>query len=190
MKGSSIMPATLTAPHAAAPTVLLSVSVGDLSNCERAVALYASDMPTGYRQKGRDYSQLCAWIVQGAALLGLGELYRSAAYAYGYRLLWLADLTTADQQRAHTLRFPDGHRFDKAERLAGLVTCFADLGMSDAALERAGRPAVEGNCRCYGSGWIRDRDDADDPTTEYAMNCPGHNPNALGSAYAPQSVIA
>ncbi|WP_328725244.1 hypothetical protein [Streptomyces sp. NBC_00259] len=184
------MPATLTAAHAAAPLVPVSVSVRDLSNCERAVALYASDMPTGYRQRGRDYSQLCAWIVQGAARLRLGELYRSAAYAYGYRLLCLADLTTADQQRAHALRFPDGGRFEKAERMAGLVTCFAGLGMSGAAMERGDRPGVEGNCRCYGSGWIRDRDDADDPTTEYAMNCPGHNPHALGSAYPAKWVIA
>ncbi|MEV0962723.1 hypothetical protein AB0J25_09030 [Streptomyces sp. NPDC049910] len=168
----------------------MSVSVRDLSNCERAVALYASDMPTSYRQKGRDYSRLCAWIVQGAARLGMGELYRSAAYAYGYRLLWLARLTTPSQRQAHALRFPDGGRFDKAERLASLVTCFADLGMSEAAIKRGDRPAVEGDCRCYGSGWIRDRDDADDPTTEYAMNCPGHNPNASGSAYAAKSVIA
>ncbi|MGW3404392.1 hypothetical protein [Streptomyces zhihengii] len=153
------------------------------------MALYASDMPSGYRVKGRPDSELCAWMVQGAVRLGLGELYRSAAYANGFRLMWMGRWTTADQERAHAARFPDGRRLDTAERMASLVGFRGGLGMSDAAIARGKRPAVEGACFCRGSGWILDRDDPDDPTTEYAVNCPGHNPNALGSAYPVKPVI-
>lgn len=184
------MPATLTAPHAAVSRpVSRPLSVGDLSNCERALALYASDMPTEYRQKGRDYTSLCAWIIQGATRLGLAELYRSASYAYGYRLLCLADLATPAQTRTHEVRFPDSVRLEKAESLGTLITCFADVGMTEAALERASQPEVEGNCRCRTSGWIREREDPNDPSTVYAISCPVHNPNAIGNPFPVKVVL-
>src|SRR5689334_16551534 len=118
-KGSSIMPATLTRSH---PASLLPsaqpLSPSGLSNMERAVALYASDMPQRFLMRPGTEATVAAWILQGAARLGFDEVQRSAACAYGYRLLWLADLTTAEQDRAHQRRFPNARRWDRAERLA------------------------------------------------------------------------
>ncbi|MFD9966663.1 hypothetical protein ACFWYA_00565 [Streptomyces sp. NPDC059011] len=146
---------------------------------ERAVALYASDMPAGFRYEKGDEETLSGWIVQGAVWLGLEELFRSAACACGYRRLWLADLATAEQRRAHRARFADARRLDLAERLASLVSVFAGVGMAQEAKDRAGRPLVEGACRCGGTGWITDGLDPDDPLTAYFRACPGHNPNGV-----------
>jgi hypothetical protein len=184
------MPATLTASPSASPVSLelgAAVSViANLSNQERAVALYASDMPTAYKATGKSYAAVIAWILQGVARLGLAEVHRSAAYAYGYRLLWLADLTTQEQDQAHQSRFPNGRRWDRAERLASAFTMWGYCRMTRAAKDRAGRPQVEGSCRCGGSGWITECLDPDDPTTRTARNCPGHNPNgSTGSGQVP-----
>ncbi|MGW0209150.1 hypothetical protein ACWDZ8_26280 [Streptomyces sp. NPDC003233] len=87
-------------------------------------------MPTAYKATGKSYAAVIAWILQGAARLGLAEVHRSAAYAYGYRPLWLADLTTREQDQAHQSRFPSGRRWDRAERLASAFTVWGPCRMT------------------------------------------------------------
>ncbi|MEU1896687.1 hypothetical protein [Streptomyces pristinaespiralis] len=178
------MPATLTAPH---PAPVLSpvetVPVSELSNQERAVALYASDMPTRFRMRRDDEAMVHGWIIQGASRLGLQEVHRLAAAAYGYRLLWLADLATADQTRAHERRFPNARRFSKAETTATLFTVKTNVPMSQAAKDR--RPQVEGSCPCRGTGWMADAVDPTDPVTAFMIACPVHNRHGLRPAPRP-----
>lgn len=131
------MPALLEAVHSA------RVSVRELSNMERAVALYASEMPTSYRVRQFDADQLCGWILQGAERLGLEELYRSAACASGYMRLWVEDEATTRHTAAHTARFPAEKRFRLAMRMASMVTLGPIPEVSDAALERSDRPIYE-----------------------------------------------
>jgi len=184
------MPATLTAPHFVpaavdSPTVL----VADLSSVERAVALYSSDMPTGFARRTReDDAQLCDWIIQGAVRLGLDELHLSAAYVQSYRVLKMAKLATSDQERAHRRRFANSARLTTAHEAAVITTCFV-ISPTREAIKRSTRPAVEGNCRCHASGWIRQRQDLDDASSSYAINCPGHNPNGTGSPISRKPVI-
>ncbi|MEU6424033.1 hypothetical protein [Streptomyces spiralis] len=140
------------------------------------MALYASDMPLRFLMRPGNEATVLAWILQGVARLGLAEVRRSAAYAYGYRLLWLADLTTQEQDQAHRRRFADERRWDRAERLASSFTVWSGYPMTQAAKDRALRPEVEGACRCGGTGWIAEYLDSSDPTTRAERNCPGHNP--------------
>ncbi|PWI09611.1 hypothetical protein DIZ27_16140 [Streptomyces sp. NWU339] len=121
-----------------------TVSLSDLSNGERAVALYASDLPDGYRYKRGDDAQLVAWIIQGATRLGLDRLCRMAALEAGYRRLRALKRVTAEQKRAHAERFPDPKRDRRAGELAALVTHLAS--MSDEAQERGGRFLLDGPC--------------------------------------------
>lgn len=168
------MPATLVAePVAPVVPSVPAVSVAELSNGERAVALYASDMPTRYRNRRGDLALLTFWVLQGVMRLGLDELYRSAAYAYGYRLLWAAGSATPEQDAAHARRFPSAARLDRAERLAAVLTCRSE--MTPEARKRGLRPLVEGACDCAGTGWVAyDMGDG----TDALQACPGHNPDA------------
>ncbi|QKW02863.1 hypothetical protein [Streptomyces sp. NA02536] len=118
--------------------------VEDLSNGERTVALYASDLPDGYRYKRGDTAQLVAWIIQGANRLGLDRLRHIAALEGGYRRFVARDMATAEQERAHAERFPDPERDRRAGELAALVTYF--VSMSDEARERGLRFLLDGPC--------------------------------------------
>ncbi|MGW0599672.1 hypothetical protein ACWD11_21290 [Streptomyces sp. NPDC002776] len=170
------MPATLVAEHVVPSTLALSVK--DLSNGERAVALYASDMPSRYRGHRGDSDQVTAWVLQGAARLGLDELYRSAACAYGYRLLRLAGSATPEQDAAHARRFPSASRRNCAERVATALTFGSE--MTPEARKRGGRTLVEGACHCAGTGWIPF--DMGDGTFAHQA-CPGHNPEGRMPLY-------
>ncbi|WP_405615589.1 hypothetical protein OG292_20780 [Streptomyces sp. NBC_01511] len=181
------MPATLVAPHAAPEVSAASlVSVENLSNGERMVALYASDMPDRFRYQRGDTAKLVAWVVQGAARLGLDELYRSAAYAHSYRLLWLTKMATEEQTRAHTDRFANARRLDRAESAAATLLCGPDrIDVAPSAVVRSRRSMVEGACYCEGAGWLPY--DMGDGT--YALTaCPGHNPD--GTMPTPSAVIS
>ncbi|MFD5099353.1 hypothetical protein [Streptomyces albidochromogenes] len=182
------MPATLTTPHlvpASAPVPTLSVQ--DLSNMERAVALYASGMPSccdgsrAYRPKMHD------WIIQGAQRLGQHELRLSAAYLRGFILLDMAGLATPDQKRAHRVRFPNAARLHRAEQSASGFTWF-EVAPSSTAHARGLRLMVEGDCLCGETGWINASTDPDDPTCAVLRNCPVHNPN--GTRPVRQAVAA
>ncbi|MER6526792.1 hypothetical protein [Streptomyces sp. NPDC001508] len=148
------MPATLVAPHA--PIVAL---VEELSSWERAVALYASDMPTAYRSQGREDSNLLGWIKQGVARLGRDETRRQASYLAGYRRVWLRELVTPEIARRHSERFPSARRLNTAEDKA------ATSIMSLARVTPAARSlpvVIDGACpTCDGAGklwgtWIID----------------------------------
>ncbi|MGW4021045.1 hypothetical protein [Streptomyces sp. NPDC005009] len=166
------MPATLVAEHLVPLTSV--VTVEELSNSERVIALYVSDMPTRYRFRRGDMDRVIAWTIQGAMRLGLEELYRSAAYAYGYRLLSGANWLTPEQEKAHARRFPSAARLDRAEDLGALLTSSRNVRMSPEARERGRRPLVEGACHCAGTGWVAyDMGDG----TDALQACPGHNPD-------------
>jgi hypothetical protein len=110
---------------------------------ERAVALYASDLPTDFRYRASDDARLCDWIVQGADRLGAEALHHSASGAADYLLWWVRDQATASQTAAHVARFPDQARFNLAQRMASAVTMWVVPGMSQAALDRGSQVTVE-----------------------------------------------
>ncbi len=176
------MPATLVAEHVA-PTAP-AVRVSDLSNAERAVALYASDKPTKYAYKRGDEAQVEAWIVQGALRMGLEDLYQSAAFLRGFRML--AHVATSEQKKAHRARFPQAARLNRAESLASLSLLMIEV--SDTAVQRNSSAQVEGACLCGGTGWSAFCFDPDEPTASALVACPGHNPNGFmptpGRVYA------
>ncbi|MXM62344.1 hypothetical protein GR925_02495 [Streptomyces sp. HUCO-GS316] len=124
------MPATLVSLHAAS-----AVSVEDLNNREREIALYASDMPTTYRYRVSDEETLKNWITQGAARIGLDALYVLAAENREYRRRWLNGQTTPAETAAHTRRFPESRRLRRSGELASTFTVY-HVGVSDTAKTR------------------------------------------------------
>ncbi len=140
------MPATLVAPHA--PTTVL---VEDLEAMERAVALYASDMPTGYRLQGSEDSNLVGWIMQGVARLGREEIRQRASRLRGHRKLWLRGMTTAEIDRRHKVRFPSKRRLGIAESMASTTVFWISVAPAARVL-----PAViDGPCpKCDGAGKV------------------------------------
>jgi hypothetical protein len=141
------MPATLVASHVASSApAAVAVSLSDLSNGERTVALYASDMPDRFDYKRGDHDRLVAWIIQGATRMGLERLHCTAALDSGYRRCFLAKRLTPELKRAQTERFPSPKRLRRAGELAALVTHNTRGEMSDAARERSGRYLLDGPC--------------------------------------------
>lgn len=140
------MPATLVAPHVVPATL-----IEELSGMERAVALYASDMPNRYGWP--DTSAVVGWIVQGVARLGREEIRRRASFLAGHRKLWLRDMTTPEINRRHKKRFPSARRLGVAEELASGSIMWITVAPAARNL-----PAViDGTCpRCDGAGklWV------------------------------------
>lgn len=168
------MPATPVRLHSL-PAVLIELR--GLSNAERSVALYVSDMPDRYRYQREDYAQLESWIIQGATRLGLERLYRLAALLSGYRLAWVEECTSAVQEQAHAERFPKTARLDRAARMASIVSL--DSPMSEAAKARGLHPQFDGGCpTCEGAGqvwerWIAPGCDWEEEGYEPCPMCPG-----------------
>lgn len=129
------MPATLVSLHTAS-----AISVEDLNNREREIALYASDMPTTYRYRVDDEETLRNWITQGAARIGLDALYALAAENCEYRLRWLAGRTTPEERAAHTRRFPESRRLRRAGEIASTFTVY-HVGVNATAKARQNMPA-------------------------------------------------
>lgn len=152
---------TLTTSHIA-PVLPLAVSVSHLSNAERAVALYASDLPDTFAYQRGDRARLESWIVQGATRLGLDRLYRMAALHSGYRQAWIGKYLSVEQKRAEAERFPNASRIHQAGELAALVTMH--FGVSVEALARGKKVEFDGGCpKCHGAGqvwgtWVVDPD--------------------------------
>jgi hypothetical protein len=146
------MPGTIAEQHVGTVTVeaIEPVDVRDLTGSERAVALYASDMPSGRRRHADE--QVRAWIVQGVGRLGMEELRRRALFLRGWRLLDLDGLVTPQVQARHEQRFPKPGRLAVAES-EGAGSVLVD-GVSDAARLRNGTPIVDGGCPCRGTGGI------------------------------------
>jgi hypothetical protein len=132
------MPATLVAPHASASAAVIET----LSGMERAVALYSSDMPNGYRYQRSSGPALIAWILQGTVRLGREETRRRASYLAGHRKLWLRDMTTQEIDRRHAERFPSARRLNRAEELASASV----MWLVGVAPEARHLPAVIDGC--------------------------------------------
>ncbi|MFV6030806.1 hypothetical protein [Streptomyces sp. NPDC056264] len=127
--------------------VRLPAAVEELTGGERAVALYASDMPAGRRRVTSE--QVRAWIVQGLERLGQDEVRQRAAFRYGHRLLEMSGLVTAQVQARHEQRFPQLKRLVRAEQEAA-NSVFGDR-MTEETLRRNSAAEVDGECPCQGT---------------------------------------
>ncbi|WP_405902700.1 hypothetical protein OG696_11080 [Streptomyces sp. NBC_00656] len=147
-----MMPETATttriAPQPMGVTTL-DVVMG-LTGSERAVALYASDMPSGRRRHTSE--QVRAWIVQGVDRLGAEEIRRRAEFQYGHRLLDMSGLVTPQIQQRHEQRFPKTGRLRVAEQQSSNSIC--GDGMSEEARLRNTAAEVDGECPCRGTRGI------------------------------------
>ncbi|MFG2458706.1 hypothetical protein ACGFWE_16820 [Streptomyces sp. NPDC048523] len=142
------MPGTLVASHTLA-TALLE----DLEAMERAVALYASDMPTRYLLRGPHDPAVIGWIAQGVARLGREEVRQRASRLLGHRRLWLRDMTTPEIDRRHKERFPSKRRLGLAESVASVTV----MWIAPAPAARDLPAVIDGTCpRCDGAGklWV------------------------------------
>lgn len=140
------MPATLVASHPSS-----AVLVEELEAMERAVALYASDMPTRYRYQGDHDGNLVAWIAQGIARLGREEIRQRASFLAGHRKLWLRDMTTPEIDRRHQARFPSKRRLGRAEELASSTVSWITV----APAARNHPAVIDGPCpKCDGAGKV------------------------------------
>ncbi|MEV7500048.1 hypothetical protein [Streptomyces sp. NPDC093018] len=144
------------------------VDVRDLTGAERAVALYASDMPNGRRHYTKE--QFTAWIMQGAERLGVEEMRRRALYFRGWRLLDMHGLLTAQIQARHEQRFPQRYRLIRSDQ-GGALTVSTD-GTTKTALARNGLVDLDGDCPCEGTGGIAAWDD--DAGAWHEILCPVH----------------
>ncbi|WP_285570750.1 hypothetical protein [Streptomyces sp. RTGN2] len=150
----------------------------DLTGSERAVALYASDMPSGRRRHSSE--QIREWIVQGAELLGVEEIRSRAEFRYGHRLLEMSGLVTPQIQQRHEQQFPKAGRLRVAEQQSSNSIC--GDGMSEEARLRNTAAKVDGDCPCRGTRRIRAvfGEGEDQP----AMLCPVHAQAAIRRHHA------
>ncbi|NUV86798.1 hypothetical protein G6W61_11350 [Streptomyces sp. KAI-26] len=118
------MPATLLAARpssdSAGERVLLTVL--RMTGAERSVALYASDMPTGFSWSRGVTPQVIVWVMQGVDRLGFDDVYRSGMEVEYYRVLRLAGQVPSETRRWLRGRFPDRVRLGCVERAAALLT--------------------------------------------------------------------
>ncbi|WP_435242641.1 hypothetical protein [Streptomyces cucumeris] len=117
----------------------MTALVEDLNNRERAVALYASAMPTDYVYRVADGEKLTAWIVQGASRVGWDALYALAAAERNYWVRWLDNKTAPGEKTAHRRRFPKARRLHRAGEIAATVT-LNHVNVSESAKERQEMP--------------------------------------------------
>ncbi|GFH64322.1 hypothetical protein ACWGUP_10555 [Streptomyces diastaticus] len=143
------------------------VVVGELGYWERAVALFASSMPSRFRAGSFSREERDAWVVQGVERLGVDEVRRRARFANGYRLLSMSGLVTGEVQRRHEARFPQKRRLATAEQEAANSLCrLAPVGASRIGAE------VDGPCPCRGTGSVELPDM--DPDLSCSVDCPVH----------------
>ncbi|MFF7990282.1 hypothetical protein ACFZDG_10890 [Kitasatospora xanthocidica] len=141
------MHATLSAPLPAPRTVvsfpqaqqraalLPEVTAGTA----RAVALYASDMPSTYRARPEDAARIEAWIVQGIERLGLDETRRRGRFLRSFNLLMLKGEDGPAVRAAYRKYFPQARRIDRAESVAATL---ALLSLQSTGATREGRQAA------------------------------------------------
>ncbi|MFE3433853.1 hypothetical protein [Streptomyces sp. NPDC059171] len=118
------MPATLLAPRtspgsSAERVVLMALR---MTGAERTVALYASDMPTGFIWSRGVTPQVIAWVMQGVERLGFDDVYRSGIEVQYYRVLRLTGQVPAETRRWLRGRFPDRARLGCVERADAMLT--------------------------------------------------------------------
>ncbi len=122
------MPATLTAPRPAAQTSIpaserpsLALLAQVTSSTARAVALYASDMPTNYRASMDDATRIIGWIIQGTERLSLETVGHDGASLRAFNLLMIEDTDGPTDRAAYAHRFPLARRIDKAQSAAATL---------------------------------------------------------------------
>ncbi|MFE2055582.1 hypothetical protein [Streptomyces sp. NPDC059446] len=152
--------------------------VQDLTGAERAVALYASDMPSGRRRHSSE--QVRDWIVQGVERLGTEEVRRRAEFQRGHRLLDMSGLVTTQIQQRHEQRFPKAGRLVVAEQQSSGSVC--GDGMSEETRRRNGNAEVDGDCPCGGSRRIRGVFGEGEDQPE--LMCPVHARDAIRRHHA------
>ncbi|MFJ1897858.1 hypothetical protein [Streptomyces sp. NPDC088115] len=129
---------------------VVPVRLMDLTTSERAVALYASDMPSGRRR--HSVEQVSAWIEQGVQRLGREQTARWGAFLYGHRLLELSRSVTDQVQQRHEQKYPQRGRLAVADQNAANNVFWT--GLSADARSRNLDAAVDGECACHGTGSI------------------------------------
>ncbi|MGW2278393.1 hypothetical protein [Streptomyces sp. NPDC001770] len=93
-----------------------------MTGAERAVALYASDMPKGFSWSRGVTPQVLAWVAQGVGRLGFEDVYRSGMESQYYRVLRLHGPVPAETRRWFRGRFPDRARLDCVEQTNAMLT--------------------------------------------------------------------
>ncbi|WP_405823278.1 hypothetical protein OG705_25640 [Streptomyces sp. NBC_00838] len=171
MPGTVLERATAHVTTAVLPAV--QVNVTDLTAGERAVALYASDMPNTRRRPTLE--QRRAWIVQGVERLGCEEVSRRAVFSRAHKLLSMHGLESEEIQRRHDERFPKPRRLIHAEQEAA-NSVYRD-GISPAATARNPVAVVDGECPCGSTGSIPVFYDEDCGPVN--MMCPVHERAAI-----------
>lgn len=153
--------------------------LAELSNGERGVALYSSGMPVKYRFRRGEENRIAAWISEGTARVGRGELEQLATRSRGFHLLSLNDLLTEETVKAHRSVFPDVKRELRAMQVAALTAFW--VSANPAARARNLGAAIPGVCLCGGTGRLADGGDPDAPIPS---PCPVHWWTAHGTAVA------
>jgi hypothetical protein len=136
-----------------------------MTQAERTVALYASDMPASRRRWSHD--QVRAWLAQGVERLGAEELGRRALFLAGHGRLSRSRVVPVQVQARHEQRFPVAGRLDRAGRVATDSVCWA--GITDAAMRRSGTAEVDGGCPCKGTRVVPLSADG-----SFGLSCPVH----------------
>ncbi|MEU0639474.1 hypothetical protein ABZ338_25010 [Streptomyces albidoflavus] len=114
------MPATLLARRTSQDTS--AERVLRMTGAERTVALYASDMPTGFSWSRGVTPQVIAWVMQGVDRLGFDDVYRSGIEVQHYGVLRLTGQVPAETRRWLRGRFPDRARLGCVERADAMLT--------------------------------------------------------------------
>ncbi|MEU5412538.1 hypothetical protein [Streptomyces clavifer] len=93
-----------------------------MTGAERMVALYASDMPTGFSWSRGVTPRVIAWVAEGVERLGFEDVYHSGMEAQYYRVLRLTSQAPAETRRWFRGRFPDRARLDCVEQAVAMLT--------------------------------------------------------------------
>ncbi|MFF8432798.1 hypothetical protein [Streptomyces bacillaris] len=118
------MPATLLATRASSDTSAerFLLTALRMTGAERLVALYASDMPTGFSWSRGVTPQVIAWVMQGVERLGFDDVYRSGNEVQHYGVLRLTGQVPAATRRWFRGRFPDRVRLGCVKRADAMLT--------------------------------------------------------------------
>lgn len=155
-----------------------------MTQAERTVALYASDMPA--KRRRWSHEQVRAWVAQGVERLGVEELGCRAVFLVGHGRLSRSRVLPVQVQARHEQHFPAAGRLDWASTTATNSLCWA--GITDAAMHRTGTAAVDGECPCKGTRVIPLSADG-----SFGLSCPVHGlPQHFGTrpSHSPARALA
>lgn len=144
------MPDLLVAPRvgaASSPSPGGMVKLSDLSCGERGMALYVSEMPTGYRYRRGDEDLVKTWISQGAARVGTETLHAWDLLQRGFTRLDMEELATEEITARHRALFPDARRVVRSRQLGALTILWQSS--SPEAIARGAVDAAAHTWRAY-----------------------------------------